>query len=167
MNPSEVIKKSFIFENLDDREVGEILRISHEMRFPKGETITQEGEQGDSMYILFDGSVEVSKTLTMKLEEGDFTEREKILTRFKAEDNLVFGEMAMIDKEKRSASVVSTTDCILLEIKREDFLGLIEKMPEMGVKVLKKMAELLARRLRDSSQDVIRLSTALSIALST
>lgn len=167
MNPSEVIKKSFIFENLDDREVGEILRISHERRFPKGETITQEGEQGDSMYILFDGSVEVSKTLTMKLEEGDFTEREKILTRFKAEDNLVFGEMAMIDKEKRSASVVSTTDCILLEIKREDFLGLIEKMPEMGVKVLKKMAELLARRLRDSSQDVIRLSTALSIALST
>ncbi len=166
MNPSEVIKKSFIFENLDDREVEEILRISHERRFPKGETITQEGERGDSMYILFDGSVEVSKTLTMKLEEGDFTEREKILTRFKAEDNLVFGEMAMIDKEKRSASVVSTTDCILLEIKREDFLGLIEKMPEMGVKILKKMAELLARRLRDSSQDVIRLSTALSIALS-
>lgn len=167
MNPTEVIRKTFIFSNLDDREVEEILRISHEQRFPKGETVTQEGEQGDSMYILFDGSVEVSKTLTMRLEEGDFTEREKVLTRFKAEDNLVFGEMAMIDKEKRSASVVTTTDCMILEIRREDFLGLLEERPEMGVKILKRIAELLARRLRESSQDIMRLSTALSIALST
>jgi CRP/FNR family cyclic AMP-dependent transcriptional regulator len=167
MNPKEVIKKTFIFSNLDDPEVEEILRISHKQRFPKGKTITQEGEQGDSMYILFEGSVEVSKTLTMRLEEGDFTEREKVLTRFKAEDNLVFGEMAMIDKEKRSASVVTTTDCVILEIKREHLLSLAEKRPEIGVKILRRIAELLARRLRESSQDVIRLSTALSIALGT
>jgi len=101
----------------------------------------------------------------MKLEEGDFREKEKILTRFKAEDNLVFGEMAMIDRENRSASVVTTTDCILLEIEREDFLDLLEKRPQMGVKILRRLAELLASRLRQSSQDVIRLTTALSIAL--
>ena len=118
------------------------------------------------MYILFDGNVEVSKTLTMKLEQGDFTEREKILTRFKAEDNLVFGEIAMIDRENRSASVVTTTECMLLEIKREDFLGVLDRRPEMGVKVLRRLAELLATRLRQSSQDVIRLTTALSVALS-
>jgi CRP/FNR family cyclic AMP-dependent transcriptional regulator len=165
MNPNDVIKKTFIFNSLDEREVEDILRISRERRFSKGEIITQEGEQGDSMYILFDGNVEVSKTLTMKLEEGDFREKEKILTRFKAEDNLVFGEMAMIDRENRSASVVTTTDCILLEIEREDFLDLLEKRPQMGVKILRRLAELLASRLRQSSQDVIRLTTALSIAL--
>ena len=165
MNPSDVIKRTFIFNSLNDREVEDILRISRERRFSKGEIITQEGEQGDSMYILFDGNVEVSKTLTMKLEEGDVREREKILTRFKAEDNLVLGEMAMIDRENRSASVVTTTDCTLLEIEREDFLGLLEKRPQMGVKILRGLAELLASRLRQSSQDVIRLTTALSIAL--
>jgi len=165
MNPSDVIKRTFIFNSLNDREVEDILRISRERRFSKGEIITQEGEQGDSMYILFDGNVEVSKTLTMKLEEGDVREREKILTRFKAEDNLVFGEMAMIDRENRSASVVTATDCTLLEIEREDFLGLLEKRPQMGVKILRGLAELLASRLRQSSQDVIRLTTALSIAL--
>jgi CRP-like cAMP-binding protein len=163
MNPNDVIKKTFIFNSLDEGEVEDILRISRERRFSKGEIITQEGEQGDSMYILFDGNVEVSKTLTMKLEEGDFREKEKILTRFKAEDNLVFGEMAMIDRENRSA--VTTTDCILLEIEREDFLDLLEKRPQMGVKILRRLAELLASRLRQSSQDVIRLTTALSIAL--
>ena len=166
MNASEVIRKTFIFNDLDDEEVEEIVKISQERRFSKGEVITQEGEQGDSMFILFEGNVEVSKTFTMKLEQGNFTEREKILTRFKAEDNLVFGEIAMIDQENRSASVLTTTDCILLEIKREDFLGLLDRKPEMGVKVLRRLARLLATRLRQSSQDVIRLTTALSVALS-
>jgi CRP/FNR family cyclic AMP-dependent transcriptional regulator len=166
MNASEALRKTFIFKDLDDQEVEEVLEISQERRFVNGEIITQEGERGDSMFILIDGNVEVSKTLTMKLEQGDFTEREKILTRAKAEDNLVFGEIAMIDQENRSASVVTTTECILLEINREDFLGLLDKRPEMGVKVLRRLAELLATRLRQSSQDVIRLTTALSVALS-
>jgi CRP/FNR family cyclic AMP-dependent transcriptional regulator len=166
MNPGDVIRRTSIFNSLDDREVEDILRISRERRFPKGHIITQEGERGDSMYILFGGNVEVSKTLTMKLEGGDFGEKEKVLRTFKAEDNLVFGEMAMIDRENRSASVVTTTDCVLLEIEREDFLALLEKRPQMGVKILRKLAELLAGRLRQSSQDVVRLTTALSIALS-
>jgi len=166
MNPVEIIKETFIFNNLDEQEVADILKITEERRFSKGETIMQEGQEGDSMYIVADGNVEVSKTLTMKGGEGDFAKREKILKRFKAEDNVVFGEIAMIDRENRSASVVTTTDCILLEIKRQDLLDLIEKRPEMGIKILKRIAQLLASRLRKSSQDVIRLTTALSIALS-
>ena len=72
----------------------------------------------------------------------------------------------MIDQEKRSASVVTTTDCTLLEIRRENFLLLFDRKPEMGVKVLRRLAALLAGRLRQSSQDVIKLTTALSVALS-
>jgi CRP/FNR family cyclic AMP-dependent transcriptional regulator len=166
MNPEEIIKETFIFNDLDEQEVAGILKIAKERRFSKGETIMQEGQEGDSMYIVADGDVEVSKTLAMKGGEGDFTKREKILKRFKAEDNVVFGEIAMIDRENRSASVVTTTDCILLEIRREDLLGLMEKRPQMGIKILKRIAQLLASRLRQSSQDVIRLTTALSIALS-
>jgi len=166
MNPVEIIKETFIFNNLDEQEVSDILKITKEKRFPKGKTIMHEGEEGDSMYIVVDGDVEVSKTLTMKVGEGDFTKREKVLKRFEAGDNVVFGEMAMIDRENRSASVVTSTECILLEIKRADLLDLVEKRPQMGIKILKRIAELLASRLRQSSQDVIRLTTALSIALS-
>lgn len=166
MNPLEIIKETFIFNSLDEQEAVDILEITKEKKFPKGEAIMQEGKEGDSMYIVADGDVEVSKTLTMKAGEGNFTKGEKILKRFKAEDIVVFGEIAMIDRENRSASVVTTTDCILLEIKRGDLLDLIEKRPQMGIKILKRIAELLASRLRDSSQDVIRLTTALSIALS-
>ncbi|HUU40196.1 MAG TPA: cyclic nucleotide-binding domain-containing protein [Desulfatiglandales bacterium] len=165
MNLAEVIKNTSIFNDLDEEEVTEILKITKEKRFSESEIIMKEGEEGDSMYIVVDGNVEVSKTLTMKTGEDDYTEREKILTSFKAQDNVVFGEIAMIDKENRSASVVATTDCILLEITREDFLDLVEKKSHMGVKILRKIAELLANRLRQSSQDLIRLTTALSIAL--
>ena len=166
MNPSDVIKRTFIFDDLDEQEVLNVLKITKERHFSKDEVIMQEGQEGDSMYIIVDGSVEISKTLTMKTGEDDFAEREKILTSFRSADNVVFGEIAMIDREKRSASVIATSDCVFLEIEREDFLGLIEQRPQMGVKVLKKIAELLASRLRQSSQDVIRLTTALSIALS-
>jgi CRP/FNR family cyclic AMP-dependent transcriptional regulator len=166
MNPAEAIKETTIFSDLDEQEVKEVLKITREKRFSNSETIMQEGQEGDSMYILVSGSVEISKTLTMKMGEDDYTEKEKILTSFKAQDNVIFGEIAMIDRENRSASVMATTDCILLEIKRVDFLNLIEKKPQMGIKVLRKIAELLANRLRQSSQDIIRLTTALSIALS-
>jgi CRP/FNR family transcriptional regulator, cyclic AMP receptor protein len=166
MNPTQAIKETIIFSDLDEQEVKEVIKITKEKRFLKKETIMQEGQEGDSMYILVDGNVEVSKTITMKTGEDDYTEKEKILTSLKAQDNVIFGEIAMIDKENRSASVMATTDCILLEIKRTDFLDLVEKRPQMGVKVLRKIAELLANRLRQSSQDVIRLTTALSIALS-
>ena len=166
MNPSDVIKRTFIFDDLDEQDLLNVLRITKERHFSKDEVIMQEGQEGDSMYIIVDGSVEVSKTLTMKTGEDDFAEREKILTSLGSADNVVFGEIAMIDREKRSASVIATSDCVFLEIEREDFLKLIEQRPQMGVTVLKKIAELLASRLRQSSQDVIRLTTALSIALS-
>jgi len=165
MSPAEVIKRTFIFESLDEKEVADVLKITKEKRFSKGEIIMQEGHEGDTMYMVVHGTVEVSKTLTMKVGE-ESTKMEKVLRRFKAEDNVVFGEMAMIDRGNRSASAVSTTDCALLEIKREDFLDLIEKRPQMGVKILRRITELLASRVRQSSQDVIRLTTALSIALS-
>ncbi len=165
MSPAEIIKKTFIFEDLDEQEVADVLKITKEKRFSKGEIIMQEGREGDSMYIVVHGTVEVSKTLIMKVGE-ESTKMEKVLRRFKAEDNVVFGEMAMIDRGNRSASAVSTTDCTLLEIKREGFLDLIEKRPQMGAKILRRIAELLASRVRQSSQDIIRLTTALSIALS-
>ena len=126
----------------------------------------REGEQGDTMYLVIEGEVEVSKALTMKFGEDDFRETEKVLTRCRPEDQVVFGEMAMIAPDTRSATVGAVTDCLLLEIKREDFLTMANEVPGLGVKILLKISELLISRLRQASQDVMRLTTALSIALS-
>ena len=166
MEIKETVKNSFIFKTLDDEELKEVINIIEEKTFQKGDAIMKEGEQGDTMYMVAKGEVGVSKSLTMKFGDDDFRETEKILTGFRAEDNVVFGEMALIGQDKRSASIMARTDCILLEIKRDDFIRLVEGKPGLGVKILMKLSELLISRLRHSSQDIMRLTTALSIALS-
>ena len=166
MDTKKAARNSFIFNGLRDDELDEVLNITREKRFLEGDVIMQEGEEGDTMYMVVAGEVGVSKTLTMKFGDDDFRKTEKVLTRFRPEDNVIFGEMALICRDRRSASVLAHTDCLLLEIKREDFLRLVEIRPELGVKILLKLSELLVGRIRHANEDVIRLTTALSIALS-
>jgi len=166
MDVAKTIKSSNLFNTLSDEEIKKILDITTEKRFLKGDVIMQEDEAGDTMYIIVGGEVEVSKSLTMKFGEDDFRQKEKVLTRFGPEDHAVFGEMAIIGQYNRSASITARTDCLLLQITRDDFLRLIEADPAMGVKILMKISESLITRLREASQNVIRLTTALSIALS-
>jgi CRP-like cAMP-binding protein len=163
---SKTLRSIQIFAALDDNELAQMSNITKEKRFQSGETIMQEGLEGDTMYLVIDGEVEVSKVLTLKFGDDDYRETEKVMRRVRPENHEVFGEMALIAREKRSASITAVTDCVLLEINRDDFFSLIEDLPGLGVKVLVKISELLISRLRRASQDVIRLTTALSIALS-
>jgi len=166
MDLEDAVKNSFIFSTLEAEELLAVLNITREKKFPKGAIIMQEGNEGDEMYIVVEGEIGVSKSLTMKFGDDDFRQTEKVLTRLQPKDNAIFGEMALIARENRSASITALTDCILLEIKRDAFMRLLEGKPSLGIKILIKLAELLAGRLRRSSDDVIRLTTALSIALS-
>ena len=166
MDIADTVRKSPLFKNLDENEIKEILNITREQRFHKDDVIMQEGEEGDTMYMVLEGELGVSKTLTMKFGDDDYRKAEKVLTHLRAQDHVVFGEMALIGQDNRSASIVAKSDCILLEIKREDFMRLIESKAELGVKVLLNLAGFLINRLKQSSHDVIRLTTALSIALS-
>ena len=155
-----------IFSTLNGDELLQVKGVTREKRFREGDVIMQEGEVGDTMYMVVEGLVEVSKSLTLRFGDDDFRKREKVLTRFRPEDHVVFGEMALIARDTRSATIMAVSDCRLIEIDREGFLGLVESLPALGVKVLLKISELLISRLRQSGRDVIRLTTALSIALS-
>ena len=166
MDIEETVKNASLFQTLDDGEVARVLNITREIRFHEGDVVMQEGDQGDTMYMVVVGEVGVSKSLTMKFGDDDFRKTEKVLTRFRPEDHAIFGEMALIGQDNRSATILAKKDCVLLEIKRDDLIRLIEEKPEMGVKILMNLSGLLINRLRHSSQDVMRLTTALSIALS-
>lgn len=166
MDINYAIRNTAIFSDLKEKELELIKNIVKEVKFNEGETIMQEGEIGDTMYIMVKGEVEVSKNLTMKFGEEEYKSTEKILSRLSSNDHAVFGEMALIGKETRSASIIARSECILLEIKRDNFINLVISNPDTGVKILLRLCELLTTRLRKSDQDVIRLTTALSIALS-
>lgn len=163
MRDKGFFKKIFLFQDLGDEELGRVLELMIPKYVPAGQVIVREGEPGDSMFIMAEGEVEITKRLTLTLDEE--VPKERVMTRLKAEDGVSFGEMALLENEARSATVTALTDCRLLELGREEFLSLIRENPVMGNKILLRLAQLLSQHLRRTNQDVIKLTTALAIAL--
>ncbi len=156
-------RRIFLFQDLEDLEIEQVLDRTHHRDFSAGAVILQEGEPGDSMYIMVSGEVEITKQLTLVLDED--TPKERVMIRLKAEDGVYFGEMSLLENAPRSATVTASTDCRLLELFAQDFLELIQQNPAMGAKLLLRLAQLLSRHLRKTNQDVVKLTTALAISL--
>jgi CRP-like cAMP-binding protein len=156
-------RKIFLFQDLEDDEIKQVLNRAAVKEFSAGAVIIQEGDPGDSMFIMYQGEVEITKQLTLIL--GDDFPRERVMTRLKAEDGVSFGEMALLENEVRSATVTALTDCHLLELHREGFLEEVRQHPPMGIKLLLRLAQLLSKHLRKTNQDVVKLTTALAISL--
>ncbi len=156
-------RKIFLFQDLEDREIEEVVGRTRPREFSAGSVIIREGEPGNSMYIMVSGEVEITKQLTLELDED--TPKDRVMIRLKAEDGVYFGEMSLLENDTRSATVTALSACSLLELHQQDFLGLIQKDPAMGVKLLLRLAQLLSRHLRKTNQDVVKLTTALAISL--
>ncbi len=155
-----------LFHGLTNAQLKEISIITQQKRYPKGQVIIQEGDPADTMYILIDGSVEVSRTVTLNVSQGKLGEAEKSFGVLEAKDYPCFGEMALLEKSLRGATVTALVDCQLLGISGETFDAVCNKDPILGYIVTKNMARQLSARLRSTNQDVLKLTTALSLALS-
>jgi len=166
MEEIEFLKAVPILRDLADEELHQFLKIARRARFPRGSAILTEGQTGETMYIMEDGSVEISKTLVMIKGQENSRDRDKVLTKLSAENHAIFGEVALFEQSKRTATVVALTDCLLLEISKADFLRLAEENPRIGYKITRNITQLLCSRLRKTDEDTIKLTTALSMALS-
>ncbi|MGA9754723.1 MAG: cyclic nucleotide-binding domain-containing protein [Desulfobaccales bacterium] len=158
-----LFQKIYLFQDLGEDELQQVLNRTALREFSAGAVIIQEGEPGDSLFIMAAGEVEITKQLTLVLDED--TPKERVMIRLKAENGVYFGEMALLESETRSATVTASTDCSLLELHQKDFLNLIEQNPAMGVKLLLRLAQVLSQHLRKTNQDVVKLTTALAVSL--
>ena len=163
MMDAAILRKLYLFQDLEDDGIELVLNRTFPREFAEGSVIIQEGDTGESLFIMQSGEVEITKQLTLTLDED--TPRERVMIRLKAENGVYFGEMALLEHETRSATVTALTDCSLLELHRQDFLELIEQNPAMGVKLLLRLAEVLSRHLRKTNLDVVKLTTALAVSL--
>src|SRR5438445_724472 len=114
----------------DGRPVAE---IAEEQPLAAGDQVFAQGETGDALYLIVEGKV--------KVHQGS-----KELVRLGERD--VFGEMAVLDSEPRSASVTAVEDSVLLKIGRDDFRDILGERPEIAMGVMK----VLTRRLRETSR---------------
>ena len=163
-NPDlNILRINFILQDLQDEELAEVWGASLPRKFPAGSVIMAEGEPGDKMYILLEGEVEVTKRLLLPIDQTALLER--IMNRLKSKDGVTLGEMALIENDVRSANVTASTDCRMLELSKETSFRLFNQNPAMGVKILFRLSQLLSKRLRKSDADIVKLTTALVVAL--
>ena len=127
------LKSIDLFRALPSEELAQIAEIAEEHPLGSGELVFAEGEPGDALYLIVEGQVKVHKG-------------EKELVRLGVRD--VFGEMAVLDSEPRSASVTSLKDTTLLKIGRDDFRDILQERPEIAMGVMK----VLTHRLRETSR---------------
>ena len=123
-------------------------------RFKKGATIIKEGDYGDELFIFLTGKIEIAK---QTLQNEPYT----IITLNADRGGIYVGEFALIDNDKRSATVIAETDCECLVIKRDKFIRFGNKNPEVGLNVTRAIARQLSVMLRKTNTDVITLFSAL------
>jgi len=156
-----------IFEGLQPEEVEYFVQKFQYFNSPEGDIILKEGDEGNSLFLLLTGEVEVSQALTMKVTTGEEPDtREKAITRLSGNMHPFFGEMSIFtEHDTRSATIRAVKKCSLAEITREDFFAVIRAHPEFGIKVLANVARVLVSRLKKTNDDVMKLTTALTLIL--
>ena len=142
---------------IDDENDCRILRAVYDSmiveNYQKGDVIIEEGKFGDMFYILYKGKVQVYR----KTPAGD-----KIaLADLSSEDNIFFGETALISDDPRTATVKALTDCRCIALSSTKFLDVCDKEPLLGYRVLLKLAQRMAETIRDTNSDKATLFEAL------
>ncbi|CUT02107.1 cyclic nucleotide-binding domain-containing protein [Candidatus Chrysopegis kryptomonas] len=163
----QLLMKIPIFKGLKEEHLKIVKEIIEIKEFEEDTAVIKEGEAGDEIYILLDGEVEVSKTLVLKLPGSEIGQKEKSLTKLSSESFPFFGEMVLFDERaERTATVITRKPCKFAIIHKNDFINLAEKNNEIGYVLYKNIAEVLAERLRKANNDILKLTTALSLILS-
>lgn len=168
MNNKEVVflKKVPLFEGLSEEELKFVFEKMKRLKLESGKTLFKEGDAGDEMFIIYKGEVEVSQSLTLKLGKSDFGARDKILSTLSDKDFAFFGEMALLENSERTATVITRTPAEFLVIERKVWEEIKIQNKDIGYKILNNIVKVLCARLRYANQNVLKLTTALSIALS-
>ena len=118
-----------LFAKLKGKSLQEVAAIADEIDLPKGKEMARQGDRGREFFILLEGEAEVRKDgrRVNTLTKGDF-----------------FGEIALVTKMPRTASVTATTDVRVLVITERDFDNLLRKSPDVGRSVAEALAERVA-----------------------
>lgn len=148
------LKKNILFQDLSGKELKFVRSIAHVRDYLPTEKVFSQGEIGVGMYIIVKGSVDIvvedysrEKELQKKeirvahLTEGDF-----------------FGELSLVEENgRRNASAVIKEDSQLIGFFKPDLLEILDRNPHSGAKIVYRLAEVLGRRLINTTENVAKL----------
>jgi len=141
MDKLSVLSGSPLFDMLSNQELEYVADLSRPRRVTAGETIFEEGELGDSVYVIAQGEVEVVRK--------DTQGKPQLIATLGAQQ--FFGEMSLIDKEYRSATVRAKSDCELLHLTAENLTTFRKQHRDGFTFVIINIARMLSARLREAN----------------
>jgi CRP/FNR family transcriptional regulator, cyclic AMP receptor protein len=134
-----------LFSFLSKKDVESMVSLVHNRNYLAGEFIFYQGDPGIGLYIIREGEVIIQRQMPNNeiislatFSKGDF-----------------FGELALIDGEKRSASSIAKSDARLGVIFKPDLDDYIDKFPKKGVRILQGISKTIASRLRSLNEEHI------------
>jgi len=133
-----------LFRQLPPEEIRFLQSVAAERVFSAGTEIFHEGDHGDGMYLVKDGQVEISTLQTTR----------QIFSRI--EPGEMFGEMAVIEDQPRSASAIARKASTVYFLKREDILKLIERSPTFSLALLRQVSGRLREFNRHYLKEVLQ-----------
>lgn len=149
MQTVRFLQQQPLFGAVDDQAMQAILPLMRELEFATGDVIVREGEDGDSLFVLCSGSVEVLKSCPVT--HDPLGKRIAIL-----QVGDVFGEMELIDMQRRSATVRALEPVSALALSNGDLFQIYESdLPTFALIVLN-LARELSRRLRSVDELAVR-----------
>lgn len=133
-----------VFETLSDDDLAEVAAVTVPRQFAAGETVFREGDRSDTCYVMRSGRVRAVRTHT----DG------RTLTLATFGPGEIFGELAMFDDERRSATIEALEATEAAAILGSDMRRLLRTHPDISVKLL----GALGRRLRETNARLTRQS---------
>ena len=129
----QFLQKTELFAELPQTELKAICQIANEVAYPADSTLFEEGDEGDSLYLIVDGEVSIIKAGTEVL--------------FFNEKGYCLGEIALIDNKPRSATVKTVKSTQFLRITRHDFYNAMVREPRIGSGMFRVLNEKIRRDL--------------------
>src|SRR5580765_6676358 len=126
----ELLRGIPLFAQCSKKDLRDITRLTEEVAFDEGMVVMREGERGSEVFVVVDGTLEVSRG-----GEGNLAE---------VGAGQVVGEIALLANQPRSATVTAATHVRALRIGGADFVDLLERMPLLWLKVTRALADRIA-----------------------
>jgi CRP/FNR family transcriptional regulator len=139
-----LLRRVPVFSTLSDEELAQVAQVAMARRFEAGSVVFKEGDDGSTCYIVRTGRARAIR------EHPDG--RSITLAHFDPGD--IFGEMAMLDGERRSATVETTEDTEAIAILSADMHRLLREHPDISIKLI----GALGQRLRSTNERLARQS---------
>jgi CRP-like cAMP-binding protein len=127
------LKSIDLFSQISGEDLSQIALITDEVQFEDGDEIFHQGDGGQTLFFIIEGKV--------RIHANGVADDLAVLS-----ERAVFGEMALLDSEPRSASATALTDVVCLKIERDDFNEILAEKSEIAQGIIK----VLIRRLRST-----------------